>query len=125
MSAGVPGSWRSLDVRPRYTGKHIEVLLPLALWGIQPEQPATVPGMPKGGTDRPSDMPAMLADMQQAWARAHLLLAERRAVFSRLAVGLPWAVIAGRERVAKEETVADRYERGVNALLYYLNGDYA
>jgi hypothetical protein len=99
----------------------VEVLLPLALWGIQPEREAPTPGSRKSGDGRSSDLPASLADMQQAWRRAPMGLAVRRSLFLHLAVGLQEYEIAAREGVTQQATSV-RYRSGVFAILDYLNG---
>lgn len=121
VSVTAPGSWRSLNVRPRYSERHVVLLLPLALWGIEPDRPAPTPDYRKGGDGRPSDLPAMLADMQQSWRRAWMTLSMRRAVYVHLALDLPqhegaWAL------GLTQQTLSNHYRAGIGALLDHLNG---
>lgn len=122
MSVTAPGSWRGLNVRPRYTKRHMEVLLPQAVWGIEPERPAPIPDYRKGGDNRASDMPAMFADMQRAWQHAVMPIEAKRALFRHLAQGLTHHEVGQHEGIARE-TASLRYRAGMYALLAYLNGD--
>jgi len=123
VTVTAPGSWRGLNVRPRYTERHVEILLPLALWGIEPERPAPIPEYRKGGDGRSSDMPAMLADMQQAWNCCSMGHAAKRALFLRLAGGLQQHQVAAHEGVT-ERTAYARERAAVLAILDYLNGEH-
>jgi hypothetical protein len=97
------------------------MLLPLALWGIEPDRPAPTPGLRKGGDQRPSDLPAMLADMQRSWRDAWMTLSMRRALYVHLVLGLPQAEGAAALGVA-QQTLSNHYRAGIGALLSYLNG---
>lgn len=121
MSVTAPGSWRGLNVRTRYTRKYVEVMLPLAICGIEPDRPAPVPDYRSGGDDRPSDMPAVLADMQEAWKQARMEMPVRRAAFLYLVRELTDYQIAAREGV-DERTSRARRGAAVFAILDYLNG---
>jgi len=121
VSVGAPGSWRSLDVRPRFTERQVEVLLPLALWGIEPERAPVTPDYRKGGDGRSSDLPASQADMQQAWKHSSIGRTGKRALFLRLAVGLRHHEIAAIEGVT-ERTVYARERIAVLSIIEYLNG---
>lgn len=130
MSVGVPGSWRGLNLRPRYTERHIEWLLPLAVWDIRPEVKQVVDpttGEPiietRGVRDgRSSDMPATLADVQVAWDRAWMTKAMRRALVLCLGLGYPRHEAAALVGIPRQ-TLDNHYAAGVRALLDYLNGE--
>lgn len=122
MSVTAAGSWRGVGVRTRYSEQHIRVLLPQAVWGIDPLRPAPIPDYRKGTDQRPSDMPAMFADMQRAWGQAWMTKSMRRALFVHLAMDLPQhqgAALLG----VPQQTLSDHYQLGIKALLDYLNGD--
>jgi hypothetical protein len=121
VSVTAPGSWRSLDVRPRYSERHVALLLPLALWGIEPDRPAAVPDFRKGGDQRPSDLPAMLVDMQRSWRHAWMTLSMRRAVYVHLALDLSQQEGAAALGLA-QQTLSSHYRAGMGALLDHLNG---
>lgn len=121
MSVTAPGSWRGLRVRVRYTEQHLVVLLPQALWGIEPDRGAPVSDYRRGGDQRPSDLPAMLADVQRSWRHAWLTTAMRRAVYVHLAMGLPQHLGAGILGIP-QSTLSNHYRAGVMALLEHLNG---
>ncbi len=128
VSVTAPGPRRSLNVRTRnsdrYTERHVAVLLPvalrgieLALWGIEPDLPA----FRKSGDQRPSDMPAMLADMRRSWQQTRMTLSMRRAIYIRRVLDLPQQNGAAALGLT-QRTLSNHYRAGMRALLDHLNG---
>lgn len=128
MTVTAPESRRSLNVRTRnserYSERHVAVLLPvalqgidMALWGIDPDLPA----YRKSGDQRPGDMPAMLADMRRSWRLARMTSSMRRAVYIRRVLDLPQQKGAAALGLT-QRTLSNHHRAGMRALLDHLNG---
>lgn len=122
MTVTAPGSWRSLDVRPRYTEQHVERLLPMAVWGVGSIRPLEEQRVE--GDGRASDLPAMLADMQAAWRLAPMRRPVRQALFLHLACDMRQDQAALLLNISRP-SVSLYYRAGVAAMLAFLNGDLA
>ncbi|WP_263729920.1 hypothetical protein [Cellulomonas sp. SG140] len=110
-----------------YTPAVVETALP-AIWdesmlaGVQGERGPS-PDMPKASSD-PSHSGthmAHVADLRRAWRDAPLALAERRALFLKLSIGLTEQEIGSHEGCT-QQAISHRLIRGLEKLTAHLNG---
>lgn len=111
-----------------YDRRTVEVLLPTlwdrdSVWGVTSdiEIDRTMPRA-KANPAHGFTLPAMMADIQQAWKYAPLKIKERRALL--LAYGMGWT----HEEIGYNQGVTRRgaglrIERGVGRITNWLNGD--